>query len=159
MNFALISIVLALIWAAITASFSVLNLLLGWGIGLIALWFVREHIASPVLLTRARRIVALGALFFYELTLSAIRVAILVLTPNLKAQLKPAIIAFPLTAKSDPEITLLANLITLTPGTLSVDVSEDRKVIYVHVLSLTDKAELIRGIASGFENRIIEVFQ
>lgn len=158
MNLAFVTIVLALIWAAITGSFTLLNLLLGLSVGLIALWFVRNRLAAPVHILRARRIVALAALFFWELTLSAVRVAWLVITPNMKSQLKPAIIAFPLTAKSDPEITLLANLITLTPGTLSVDVSEDRKFIYVHALSMDDKSELVKSIAEGFESRIIEVF-
>jgi len=159
MNFALVSVLLALIWAVITADTSILNILLGWSIGLVALWFVRKDIANPVLFDKARRIVSLTMLFFYELALSAIRVAFLVLTPNLKAQLKPAIIAFPLTAKSDQEITLLANLITLTPGTLSVDVSKDRQFIFVHVLSITEKSEVINSIAQGFEDKIIEVFR
>ena len=159
MNFALVSVLLALIWAVITANSSLLNIMLGWTVGLVALWFVRKDIADPVLFDKARRIVALAIMFFHELALSAVRVAFLVLSPNLKAQLKPAIIAFPLTAKSDQEITLLANLITLTPGTLSVDVSEDRQFIFVHVLSITDKNEVINSIAQGFENKIIEVFR
>ena len=159
MNFALIAIVLALMWAAITGSFTLLNLLLGGAIGIIALWLVRKQVAGPFLLTRARRIVALALLFFYELALSAIRVAWLVISPNMRAQLQPGIIAFPLTVKSDAEITLLANLITLTPGTLSLDVSEDRKFIYVHAISVPDKADLIKGIATGFEAKIIEVFR
>ena len=159
MNFALISIILALIWAAITASFTILNILLGLAIAVVALWFIREHIASPVFYQKARRIAALALLFFYELSLSAIRVAILVVMPNMKAHLKPGFIAFPLTAKSDYEITLLANLITLTPGTLSVDVSKDKKILYVHALSATNKPELIASIADGFERKIIEVFR
>ena len=159
MNFALFSIILALVWAATTANFSPLNLLLGWAIGLAALWILRSHVASPILFSRFRRIISLAALFIYELSLSAVRVAILVLSPRLNQQLKPGIVAFPLTAKSDAEITLLANLITLTPGTLSVDVSEDRRTLFVHVLTLTDKKGLIKDIASGFESRIIEVFR
>lgn len=158
MNLALALIVLSLIWAAITGSFTLLNLLLGLGVGLVALWFVRNRLAAPVYIMRARRIVSLALLFFYELALSAVRVAWLVITPDMMSQLKPGIIAFPLTAKSDAEITLLANLITLTPGTLSVDVSEDRKFIYVHALSVSDKSELIKSIAEGFEVKIIEVF-
>lgn len=159
MNFALIAIVLALMWAAITGSFTLLNLLLGGAVSIIALWMVRKQIAGPFLLTRARRIVALALLFFYELALSAIRVAWLVISPNMRAQLQPGIVAFPLTVKSDAEITLLANLITLTPGTLSLDVSEDRKFIFVHAISVPDKADLIKGIATGFEAKIIEVFR
>lgn len=102
---------------------------------------------------------ALAVLFFYELSLSALRVGVLVLSPDLKSRLKPGIIAFPLTVKSDVEITLLANLITLTPGTLSVDVSKDRKILYVHAIAVPSKQALIREIASGFEARILEVFK
>ena len=90
---------------------------------------------------------------------SAVRVAFVVLHPNLKSVLKPAIVAVPLTVKSDAEITLLANLITLTPGTLSIDVSEDRRLLYVHVLHLADRQALIADIAGGFERKIAEVFQ
>ncbi len=158
MNFALVSVVLALIWVMITANTSELNLLLGWLIGLAALWFIRDRIVAPRFFEKLRRIMGLTLLFFYELTLSAFRVAILVITPNMKKHLKPGIIAFPLKAKSDSEITLLANLITLTPGTLSVDVSRNREVLYIHALSVDDKEELIKSIAKGFEKKIIEVF-
>ncbi len=159
MNFALGSIVLALIWAAITASFTLLNLILGWAIAFVALWFIRKHLASPILFAKMRKILALGFLFFYELAISATRVAWLVAMPNMKNHLKPGIIAFPLRVKSEGEITLLANLITLTPGTLSVDVSKDKKFLYVHAISVTNKRELIKSIANGFENKIIEVFK
>lgn len=159
MNFALIAVILALIWAAITASFSPANLILGGAIAFVTLWFIRERVASPFLFRRFLRLSGLALLFLYELLLSAIRVAILVLTPDLKGQLRPAIIAFPLTAKTDVQITLLANLITLTPGTLSVDVSEDRKFIYVHAISAPNADELIESIASGFEAKIIGAFE
>ncbi len=159
MNFAFGSIVLALIWAAITASFTLLNLLLGWAIALIALWFIRSYLASPVLFSKVKKIIALIAIFFFELAMSAIRVALLVIMPNIKSHLKPGFIAFPLKAKSDGEITLLANLITLTPGTLSVDVSNDKKILYVHAISIDNKQQLIRSIAKGFERKIIEVFE
>lgn len=159
MNLSVVAIVLALIWGAITANFSLPNLALGTIIAVIALWFVRQRVSGPSFFVRAGRVLALIMLFFYELLLSAVRVAILVLTPDVQSQLKPAIIAFPLTVKTDVEITLLANLITLTPGTLSVDVSEDRKFIYVHAISVPDKQELIDSIANGFEAKIIKVFQ
>lgn len=159
MNIAALAVILALVWAAITGSFSLLNLLLGGAVGFAGLWLVRRDLSRPGFLRKARRALALAFLFIYELLLSAVRVAWLVVSPNMKKQLNPGIIAFPLTAKSDTEITLLANLITLTPGTLSVDVSEDRSVIYVHALSVPDKEALIRDIAHGFERKVIEVFE
>jgi multicomponent Na+:H+ antiporter subunit E len=50
-------------------------------------------------------------------------------------------------------------LITLTPGTLSVDVSDDRKTLYIHVLEMNDREDVIASIKNGFEARIIEVFE
>lgn len=159
MTFALAALLLALLWAAITDGFTLPNLMLGGAIAALALWIVRSRIASPLLFRKMRRFVSLAGLFFYELWLSGVRVALLVMRPDMHAHLSPGIIAFPITAKSDGEIALLANLITLTPGTLSVDVSEDRKFIYVHALDVPDKQALIREISSGFESKIIEVFE
>lgn len=158
MNLLLLTIVLALIWAAISGSFSGLNLLLGTAIAIVALYLLRDFVTKPRALRQLRRIASLALLFVYELVVSAIRVAIVVLTPNLRAALRPAIVAVPLTVKSDAEITLLANLITLTPGTLSIDVSQDRSVLYVHVLTLSTREALIADIATGFEAKVKAVF-
>jgi len=92
-------------------------------------------------------------LFAKELVLSALRVAWLALQPRIT--LRPAIIAYPLTVTTDAQITLLANMITLTPGTLSVDVSSDRKWLYVHAIDVEAKEALIGGIAAGFETSIL----
>ncbi len=158
MNPLITVIVLALIWAAISGTFSGLNLLLGAGIGAIAVLLLRRNLGQGQSLRRARSVALLALLFLYQLGVSAVRVAIVVLTPDLKATLRPAIIAFPLSVRSDAEITLLANLITLTPGTLSVDVSEDRSLLYVHTLTLETREALIADIAAGFEARVREVF-
>ncbi len=159
MNRAALAIILALIWASITGNFSAPNLVLGGGVSILALWLVRTEVSTPYYFKKFRLAVSLTLLFFYELALSAVRVSMLVLSPNLKSKLKPGIIAFPLTVQSDVEITLLANLITLTPGTLSVDVSEDKTKLYVHAISVPDKQALIDEIAQGFEAKIIEVFE
>lgn len=158
MNPLMIVIVLALIWAAMTGTFSGLNLLLGAGIGAVAVLLLRRSLAKGRRLHQLRSVTALALLFLYELGVSAVRVAIVVLTPNMKSVLRPAIIAFPLSVKSDAEITLLANLITLTPGTLSVDVSQDRSLLYVHTLTLSTREALIADIAGGFEVKVREVF-
>ena len=159
MSLVLLAVILALGWAAATGAFTLLNLLFGALIAGLGLFLVRDRVESPRLLSRARRIVSLAGLFIYELALSASRVAVLVLRPDMHSHLRPGIIAFPLTATRDAEITLLANLITLTPGTLSVDVSEDRKTLYVHALSVTDKEALIAEIARGFEAKVMEAFR
>ncbi|MCJ8323092.1 MAG: Na+/H+ antiporter subunit E [Rhizobiales bacterium] len=149
-------IVLSLAWAAIAGNFSLLNLAVGFVFGFLAIWLVREQLGAPLYFRKSRKIIALTLLFIYELVLSTIKVAILVIKPKL--DFAPGIIAFPLTAKSDIEITLLANLITLTPGTLSVDVSDDKKTLYVHAIDATDPEAMIADIANGFEKKVMEVF-
>ncbi|PLX39037.1 MAG: Na+/H+ antiporter subunit E [Hyphomicrobiales bacterium] len=153
----LVNIILAITWAAITANFSLLNLVFGFLLGSFALYIIREQVGTSGYFRRSYRLVSLGVLFFYELVLSAVRVARIVLTP--KIDLHPGIIAYPLTVDRDFEITLLANLITLTPGTLSVDVSDDRKTLYVHCIDVPDVEAEITGIRNGFERKILEAFR
>ncbi|WP_337184896.1 Na+/H+ antiporter subunit E [Shinella sp.] len=147
----------ALVWLAVSGSFTVPNLLLGIAAGALSLALIRGHIQPDGRRLRPLKILSLLALFIKELALSAWKVAVLVARP--KMVLKPGIFAFPLTVDRDFEITLLANLITLTPGTLSVDVSADRKVLYVHAIDCSDPAGARRDIANGFERKILEAFR
>lgn len=96
-------------------------------------------------------------LFTKELVLSAVRVAWLAVQP--RRRLRPAFVNYPLTVTSDGQIALLANLITLTPGTLSVDVSEDRRTLLIHVVDMSDAEEVIGSIAAGFETQVLRVLR
>lgn len=95
----------------------------------------------------------LGGLFFYELTMSVKDVAVTVINP--RRPIRSAILAVPLDLKSDAGITLLANMITLTPGTTSLHVSEDGKTLYCHMLHASDDS--VRQIKDGFERSVKEV--
>lgn len=159
MSTAFLVVILALIWAGISGNFTGLNLLFGGLIGAVAVLILREALSGPRSSRRIRRVVSLAVLFVYELMVSAVRVALVVIRPDMSKAVRPAIIAVPLTVKSDAEITLLANLITLTPGTLSVDVSADKSVLYVHALCMDDRDAMIADIANGFEKKIREVFE
>jgi multicomponent Na+:H+ antiporter subunit E len=159
MSVILLAIILALGWAAATGSFTLPNLLLGLLVSGLSLAVVRQFVSTPRFLPRVLRILSLAWTFIVELVLSAVRVARLVLRPDLNAHIRPAFVAFPLSAKTDAEITLLANLITLTPGTLSVDVSEDRRFLHIHVIDLSDREAFIAGIATGFERHVMEAFR
>lgn len=157
MKFLLINLILTVIWGAISASFTPLNLILGFAAGALSLWLIRRELAPITYPLRPFRLALLIALFFKELAVSATKVAILVMRRRMA--LKPGIFSYPLTVRSDFEIALLANLITLTPGTLSVDVSEDRKMLYVHALDCADPGSLRQDIARGFERRVREAFE
>ena len=157
MNLFLVNVLLALAWAAVSGSFSLGNLIFGFVLGALALSLIREQVGSVGYFSRLRRVTSLFLLFFYELIQSAVRVAILVIQPDMK--LKPGIIAYDLKVDRDLEITLLANLITLTPGTLSVDVSADRSTLYIHALDCSDPDQIRKDIADGFERKILEAFR
>lgn len=97
--------------------------------------------------------IRLGGLFFRELAVSVADVAITVLNP--RRIIRPAIIAVPLDLRSEAGITLLANMITLTPGTTSLHVNDDRTILYCHVLNVSDLS--IQQIKEGFERSVKEV--
>lgn len=157
MTLLLVNLIMAVVWVGVSGSASFHNLLLGYVLSLLVLWLLREQINGVSYLQRTRRIVLLVLLFLAELARSVYRVTLLVLSPRLA--IAPGIIAYELKVKRDFEITLLANLITLTPGTLSVDVSEDRRFLYVHALDCSDPEAIREDIANGFERRIKEAFQ
>lgn len=158
MNLLLANVLLALAWAGVSGSFGLANLLFGFVLGALALSLIREQVGSVGYFSRLRRVASLAVLFVYELVLSASRVAWLVINPA-PMNLKPGIIAYPLKVDRDFEITLLANLITLTPGTLSVDVSNDRTQLFIHALDCSDPESIKEDIANGFERKILEAFR
>ena len=108
-------------------------------------------------LVKIPKLVALFAFFLGELVISSMRIAWDVLTP--RAYRAPGIVAVPLDAQSDTEIATVANLISLTPGSLSVDVSSDRRTLYVHSMFAGDPDELRMEIKNGFERRVLEILR
>lgn len=155
--FVSLGLLLALIWGAVSGSFSVPNLLFGFVLAMVTLSLVRSDLTlvgrrvNPIALLR------LIGLFLVELIKSGLRVARIV--SRREMNLRPSIVAYPLGVQRDFEITLLANLITLTPGTLSVDVSHDRRLLYVHCVDVDDHEAVIADIRGGFEALIKEAFR
>jgi multicomponent Na+:H+ antiporter subunit E len=103
------------------------------------------------------RALALFGYFIKELVVASLFVAWDVITP--KSYVESGIIALPLDARKDFEITLLASLISLTPGTLSIDLSEDKRVLYVHAVYIKDGdiEGLKRQLKNGFERKLLSI--
>ncbi len=99
----------------------------------------------------------LGALFLYELVVSSLQVAWDVITPRHLS--RPGILAIPLDARTDAEITVFSNLLCLTPGTLSLDVSRDRRFLYIHAMFIDDPGKLVHALKHTFERRVLEALR
>lgn len=158
MNLFILNLALAIIWAALWGAPTLLMLTAGFLMGFVTLW-----IASPVFGVQSRyflrsyRIARLVVYFLYELIVSSIRVAYDVLTPgDFKGQ---AILEMPLDVESDFEILLVTNLISLTPGTLSLDVTPDRKTLIFHAMYADDPAATIAELKNGMERMVKEAFE
>jgi multicomponent Na+:H+ antiporter subunit E len=149
---------LALIWAMLTGNFHLRNFAFGFLLGFLVLYASRHGVGgAPRYALRVRNAAAFVLYFLWQLVLANLRVAWEMVTPGY--QMRPGIIAIPLDAQTDAEITMLANVITLTPGTMSVDVSTDRRVLYIHAMYVKDPDALRRSIKEGFERRILEVLR
>lgn len=101
--------------------------------------------------------IVLVASLVWQLVRGAVSVAWLAVRP--RRRLRPAIVAYPLSVSTDAQITLLASMITLTPGTLSIDVSEDRKTLYIHAIDVPEREEMVGAIAAGFETRVLRALK
>lgn len=158
MRIFLMNLLLAFVWRAVTGVPGLINLMVGFVIGYMLLWWMRPLlIDGSSYFSRLPRAISFAGFFIVELVKSNFRVAWDVITP--KAYRQPGFFAVPLDAESDAEITLLANLITLTPGTLSIDVSTDRKVLYVHGMFVEDVENARRQIKDGFERRVLNLLR
>ena len=152
MNLLLLNLLLALLWAMVTGSITLLSLGMGFLIGFVVLAAVNRALGNTHYFGRFARGVSLALFFLWELVISSFRVAWDVISP--RPYMDPAIIAVPLDLETDAEITLLANLISLTPGTLSLDVSKDKKTLFVHGMHVDDPDELRKDIKENFERRV-----
>ncbi|HSJ66185.1 MAG TPA: Na+/H+ antiporter subunit E [Anditalea sp.] len=151
------NLLLSFIWVALTGTFTLEYFIFGFMLSYALMWIITTNRREDQYFKRGPKLVGFIFFFLYELVKANVQVAYDVITP--RYYMKPGIIRIPLHAKTDLEITLLANLITLTPGTLSLDVSDDKKVLYVHAMYVRDKDDFIRSIKNGFERRLLEILR
>ena len=153
----LLNFLLAAAWVLLTGEVDAGNFIEGLIIGYIILWVSKSALGSTKYFKKIPKAAGFFFYFIKELIVANIRVAYDVITP--KDHMTPGIVAIPLDAETDMEITLLANLITLTPGTLSLDVSKDRKILYVHALFVDDPDKFRMEIKNGMEKKLLEVMR
>ncbi|QBY53206.1 Na+/H+ antiporter subunit E [Cupriavidus oxalaticus] len=153
-----LSLILLLMWLMLANSIApghwLLGALLGWAIGRLA---DRWLVLSAFRLSRPDLILRLSIHVLIDIVMANIEVAILVLGRT--ARLRPAFIVVPLDVEHELATTALISIVSLSPGTLCAELSDDRRALLVHVLDLEEEAALVERIKSRYEVPLKEIFQ
>jgi len=152
-----INLILAFVWAALNGGIGLVSLIVGFTIGYGVIFILQPLFGTSRYCGKIYDALQLVLYFFYELVVSSLKVAWDVLTPMHKSQ--PAVVAVPIEAATDAEITVLANLVSLTPGSLSIDISEDRSHLLVHAMFVDDPELFKAEIKHGMEKRLLEAMR
>jgi multicomponent K+:H+ antiporter subunit E len=153
----LLTPILALVWLLLNNTLApghvVLGLFLGWAIPrfTLAFWPEQVRIHRPFSLLR------FAGVFLFDVLVANVEVARLVLAGP-KA-LNPLFVRVPLDLTNDLGLSVLANTICLTPGTVSASLSADQRCLLVHALDCTDPDDLVRTIKTRFETPLMEIFE
>lgn len=153
-----LTLAVALVWILLSNELSTATVAFGAGWGIVAArltkryWPNRPRIVHPLL------IIEYLAVFAYDLLVSNVQIAVLVLLHRAKS-IRSTFVTVPVELRSPEAVAVLAGTITLTPGTLSVDVSPDRKALYVHCLGTTNGIRVAGHIKRRYESRLRRIFE
>lgn len=150
-----VNLIISFMWMFLSESYTLVTFTLGYIVGIILLLFLNRFFKERFYLERFFKFILLFLTFIRELIVSNIDIVKLVYAKN--PNFEPGIFAMPIEVKKNWEITLLANLISLTPGTLSIAVSDDNSIIFIHAMHIDEKEQSIYDIKNTFEKAIMEV--
>ena len=153
----LLNIFIAILWVLLKDEDVVTfqTLLTGFIIGSFIIWLMRRFFGRSFYLQRAISIIKLLLIYLEEMFYSSIVVIKHILSPKL--DLKPGIFSYKTTLKKDWEVTVLSILLTLTPGSVVMEVNETGDVIYIHAMDLTRYKDDLKRSLKRFEKAIMEV--
>ncbi|HUH51816.1 MAG TPA: Na+/H+ antiporter subunit E [Flavobacterium sp.] len=153
----LLNLLLSLVWVALTGHLNYSNFLFGFVMGFFILWMLTRASGAKEkdYFYRVPKIIFFFLHFFVDMIRANIEVAREIITPELN--MTPGVIAYEHNLKSDFEITMLTNLIALTPGTMVLKISEDKKILYIHGLYLKDREKFVHKIKNDLEKKLIEI--
>lgn len=151
----MINLAMALLWMIINEAWSFASFISGFFLGLLVLYFMRGFFRERLYFHRVYAVLVLVLIFFKELILSSFSVARQILSPKLN--IRPGIFEMETTLEKEWEVTLLSLLITLTPGTLVVEVAPDNRSLFIHAMDLQSVEAAEKEIRNSFEKAIREV--
>ena len=152
----LINVLLAALWMMLSETYTFGAFIFGYLFGILFVLAALPLLPGKHLYLRpVWKTIVLAGIFMKELVLANIDVIKIVIQKEIKNE--PAFFAYPTELKKDWEITLLSQLITLTPGTIVVAISDDQKTLYIHSIDFSDIDSEISTIKDSFEKAIKEV--
>lgn len=157
MNLFALNIGFAVVFTTLLGRGTIISFLAGFFIGYLALWLSKPLYQETSYFKKLPKTINLIGYFLFELLVSNLKVLWDIITPGHIN--RPGIIGVPLAARTDLELFVVTNLVSLTPGTLSVDLSSDRTTLYVHVMFLDDVEQTRQAIKNGLERRVLEVMR
>ena len=148
------NILLAIIWLFLSQDQTVIDLMIGFFIGFLVLAVFQRITGSSDYVRRVLAFVRFGAVFLKEFLLSNIQVMVFTLTVP-QRKMHPEFVSMDVKGMTDTEIVLLAQAITLTPGTTAVEVSDDRSSLLIHFLDPDKSEDKTASIRKNFKEPIL----
>lgn len=152
-----LSALMWLTWMLLVNEWSLGHFILGGLLAWVLPLSTRYFWPSVPRLQRVDRLLRFLAVVHWDILVANVAVARLILGPA--DRLRPAFVELPVDLDNDFAITMLASTISLTPGTVSADVSADRRHLLIHALDVADPDELVSTIKRRYEQPIKEMFQ
>lgn len=152
-----LSVVLALVWIALAGEISAASAVLGGAVGFVVPLATRPFWPDSPRLRRPWAVLAYVAIVAYDIVVANLQVARLILLRR-NEELRSAYVTVPIAVTSPEAIALLAGTITMTPGTLSAELSADGRALLVHGLDVPDQDALVAQIKHRYESRLLEIF-
>ena len=151
----LVNLAISFLWMFLNDSWTGAQFLTGYLAGLFIIYSVRRFFNMKFYLKTVIAVVKLGFIFIKELILSSVLVIKQILEP--KMSIKPGVLVYDTVLESDVEVTLISLLITLTPGSVVIEVSDDNKKLLLHIMDMPVSSIVVLNSLKIYEKAIMEV--
>ena len=150
-----LNLIIAFVWMFLNNAWNGVGFLTGYLLGLLLIGSMRRFFPHRLYIVRVWAIIKLIALLFKELVRASIEVIRQIVKPKL--DIRPGIFTYQTQLSSDWEVTLLCLLISLTPGSLPLEISGNQRKLFIHALDIKDEQKMSDDIKNTFEKAIMEV--
>ena len=150
-----LNLIISFVWMFLNGAWTTLGFLSGYILGLLLIAALRRFFPDPLYVIKAWAVVRLIALLLKELVHASVIMISQIIRPRL--DIKPGIFAYRTTLNSDWEVTLLCILVSITPGSMPIEVSGNQRTLYIHAMNISEEEEMSERIRRTFEKAIKEV--